>query len=313
MNLDQINSRMETLQESINLDKKRRNRISVITRDLDLIHEELYKTDRLLRKDEAELKRLEGKNLKSIFTEILGTREEQLAQERQKYLQLVLTHNGLIEEIDSLKTEKEILEQYLLDHPPALEKEIEDLTKLKEKILSQNQETRKKILQFDSRIYQIKFRDKEFEEAISEAKQLENKLKKIISQLKHVKKWGPYKLTGKGRYSSYNKKSFIDKANKDLITGNVAIKKFDKELRDLYPDMDLHFSLDHFHHFLQEFYDNLITDWLIQRKLDTTLHSIENILLKLSRIQMTLIHDHKINTENLEKIENEKNKFIFQA
>jgi hypothetical protein len=225
-----------------------------------------------------------------------------------------LKHNSLIEELISLKKEKEILTRNLLDHPAALEVKVKNLLTQKEKLLTeQSPEVKKQIKHFDNRLYQLNFRSKEFEEAIEEADDLEKAIKQIIDKLKNVKKWGPYKMYGKGRYSSFNKKSFIDKANKDIIRGNVALKRFDKELKDLYPEMDVHFSLDMYHQFLEDFYDNLITDWMIQRKLDTTIHSIDTIAKKLLRIQMTLAKDHQKCKETIADLKKERESYIIEA
>lgn len=314
MTLNQINEKLLSLKESIGVDQKRIKRINRISEEIALLNKELRLVNHSLKQDESELKRLESKSLKSLFTEILGTSEEQIEQERQKYLQQVLRHNSLIEEINSLKKENDILTRNLLDHPAALEAKIKNLLHQKEKLLTgQSPDKKEEIMHFDDRLYQLNFRSKEFEEANREAENLEMAIKQIIDKLKHVKKWGPYKMHGKGRYSSYNKKSFIDKANQDIISGNVALKRFDKELKDLYPEMDVYFSLDIYHQFLEDFYDNLITDWLIQRKLDTTIHSIDTIYKKLNRIQMTLLKDHQKCQKTIGEVTKERESYIMEA
>jgi len=79
--------------------------------------------------------------------------------------------------------------------------------------------------------------------------------------------------THKVKYSSYEKKGYIDKAQALVGAVQVKFNIFEKELQDLYPDYDLNIDNYHFKAFVENFYDGLITDWIIVKKLQVALNS----------------------------------------
>ena len=308
--MQSLQEKIESLEAAIAADRKKEIRMGIIQHELDLLRQDLMKSHQRMKKEKKDVEELEKKNMKSLFTEILGDKEEQLERERQEYLQVVLHHNSIIDEIETLEYEQKILKQNLSKDRKELERELENTLNLKEKKLKGSPQYKKRLQEFDTTLHKLHYRIRNIEEAIEQGKTLHDKLKGIVYNLKHVKKWGPYKMHGKGRYSSYNKKTYIDKANREAIIAKVFIKKFDKELRDVFPDIDVHLSMEFFENFLDHFYDNLITDWMIQRKLDNAIHNISNMEDKLKRILMTL--DKEMQEVKLQdaSIRKEKDSFI---
>ena len=286
--MQDLQKKIESIENAIEADRKKEIRIGLIKHELDLLRQELMKSNKKMKKEKRDVEELERKNMKSLFTEILGDKEEQLERERQEYLQEVLHHNGLIDEIETLEYEQTILIKNRSEDRGKLERELRNVLDLKERQLKGSPQYKKQLLVFDSQLHKIHYRLRNIDEGIDQGKVLLEKLKGIVYNLKHVKKWGPYKMHGKGRYSSYNKKTYIDKANREAVIANVFVKKFDKELKDVFPDMDMNLSMEFFENFLDHFYDNLITDWVIQRKLDNAIHNISNMEDKMQRILMTL-------------------------
>jgi hypothetical protein len=308
--MEKLQQKIESLEEAIEADRKKEIRIGIIQHELDILRKDLLKSHKKLKKEKREVDELEKKNIKSLFTEILGDKEEQLEKERQEYLQEVLHHNSLIDEIETLEYEKKILSQNLTDDKTKKELELKNAIALKEKQLKGSPKYKKQLLQYDAQLHKIHYRMVNIEEAIVQGTSLKKRLNGVFTKLKQVKKWGPYKMHGKGRYSSYNKKTYIDKANREAVVVNVFIKKFDKELKDVFPDMDINLTMEYFENFLDQFYDNLITDWMIQRKLDNAVHNISTMEDKMQRILMTLKKEKESVEAERVKIESEKASYI---
>ena len=305
-----LQEKIDKLEAAIDADRKKEIRMGIIKHELEILRQDLMGSHKKLKKEKEDVDELEKKNMKSLFTEILGDKEEQLERERQEYLQEVLIHNSLIDEIETLEYEQKILKENLTKDRAKLERELKDVLSQKEKQLKGSPQFKKRLLDFDSRIHKLHYSLRNIDEAIEQGKILHEKLKGIVYNLKHVKKWGPYKMHGKGRYSSYNKKTYIDKANREAVIAKVFIKKFDKELKDVFPDMDINLSMEFFENFLDHFYDNLITDWVIQRKLDNAIHNISNMEDKMKRILMTLEKEREELKGNQAIINQEKDAFI---
>lgn len=308
--MQDLQNKIDALEAAIETDRKRSIRLQIIAHELDLLRKDLLKSNKKMKKEKRDVDELEKKNMKSLFTEILGDKEEQLERERQEYLQEVLHHNSLIDEIETLKYEEKILKENLSKDRSKIERELRNVMSLKEKQLKGSPQFKEQLFKFDAQLHKLHYRLVNIEEAIEQGNFLKVKLKSVFSKLKQVKKWGPYKMHGKGRYSSYNKKTYIDKANREAVIANVFIKKFDKELKDVFPDLDMNLSMEYFENFLDQFYDNLITDWMIQRKLDNAVHNISTMEDKMERILMTLNKEKKSVEAEQEQIESEKAAYI---
>lgn len=310
MNLNQASKKIEELSILIHAEKKRRIRLGIIKHELDFLRQEHHKSHLKLHQEKREMESMEGKNIKTLFTEILGNKEEQLESERQEYLQEVLHHNGLVDEIEILEYEEKVLKEKCIDNLPQVKKDVQHLLNYKERLLREDQKYKPELRTFDNKLIRINGKIRDVVEAINEGKNLEQKLHSIIHNLKQVKKWGPYRMHGKGRYSSYNKKTYIDKANREAIVINVQIKKFDKELKDIYPDMNINMSMENYKNFVDHFYNNLITDWMIQKKLTSALNSISNMMNQLTRILLMLTKYREQSQENMAKVMEAKEIFI---
>ncbi|NNF35146.1 MAG: hypothetical protein HKN68_13615 [Saprospiraceae bacterium] len=308
--MQDLQNRIDSLEAAMETDRKKTIRLQIINHELDILRKDLLKSNQKLKKEKRDVDELEKKNMKSLFTEILGDKEEQLERERQEYLQEVLHHNSLIDEIETLKYEEKILKENLSKDRLKIERELKNVMSLKEKQLKGSPQYKKQLLKFDAQLHKLHYRLVNIEEAIEQGRFLRDKLKSVFSKLKQVKKWGPYKMHGKGRYSSYNKKTYIDKANREAVIANVFIKKFDKELKDVFPDLDMNLSMEYFENFLDQFYDNLITDWMIQRKLDNAVHNISTMEDKMQRILMTLEKEKESVNKEQSNIESEKAAYI---
>lgn len=308
--MQDLQIRIDRLEAGIETDRKKQIRLQIISHELDILRKDFIKSNQKMKKEKRDVDELEKKNMKSLFTEILGDKEEQLERERQEYLYEVLHHNSLIDEIKALEFEEKILKENLSKDQSKIERELKNVMSLKENKLKGSVQFKKQLLKFDAQLHKLHYRLVNIEEAIAQGEFLMDKLKSVFSKLKQVKKWGPYKMHGKGRYSSYNKKTYIDKANREAVMVNIFIKKFDKELKDVFPDLHMNLSMEYFENFLGQFYDNLITDWTIQRKLDNAVHSISTMEDKMERILMTLEKEMESVSKEQSKIESEKAAYI---
>ncbi len=312
MNLKQVTEKIKNKEHEVHSYQKSKVRLEIIQHELDILRTDLKKSYEQLKKEKADVEDLENRNIKSLFTEILGDIEQQLEKERQEYLQAVLHHNHLIDEIKILEFEAKTLRQKQSSDIIKVEGELVSLYNYKAKLLKKYPDAKKQLEKFDVPLSAYNRKLYHIEETISEAKSLHQTLKSIVNHMKNVKKWGPAKMHGKGRYSSFKKKTFIDNANQQAIQANVKIKKFDKELKDVYPDMNISLSMHYFENFVDHFYDNLITDWMIQRKLDNAIHSITLMVDKMSRIQMMLEKSAEVVKRDMH-LENEKKKCFIKS
>ncbi len=313
MKKEERNLKIRALQDRLEVHEKCLTRKKILVHEMQVLHHQLTRSKARLGKEKQDLDELEKKNLRSLFSQYLGTDEEKVEKERQEYLQAALNYNAIIDEIGLLEYEEKLIEKNILKNPKEVSNELKKLIRLKEKELKYDVKTRKSILAFDAKINGIDRKIKDIKEALKEGSDLKVKLQSINKKLKNVKKWGATKMHGRGRYSSYNKKTYIDEANREVVLADILIKQYDKEVQDIFPSVEHDITTDNFRDFLSIFYDNLITDWVILKKLDTAIHTMEDNLNRIRRIEMNLIHEEEITWNKRKEVEAEKKAYINQA
>lgn len=285
MSINNIDQRLEEAENNINTIINAERRLIIIENELDIVAHDLRNQKRKMNDELADVERLEKSGVTNLFKSILGDIDSQLEKERQEYLQEVLTYNSLVDELELLNYEKKILKRKV-KHKQEAEKLYEELLKEKERyILLNHGDKAGKLKLIDNQLKVNNLIIKETEEAIESGKDLLEYLNKMVQNLKYVKQWGIYKMQGKGRYSSYEKKGYIDKAQKLVGLVQVKFNIFEKELNDLYPDFDLNLDSFHMKSFLDNFYDGLITDWIIVKQLQVAINSTWAAIHKVSRLQ----------------------------
>ena len=303
MSAENLNSQLKEAQENLHMIINAERRLKIIDNEIDIVEHDIRAQGKRMKEELVDVERLEKNGISSLFQKILGGHEEQLEKERQEYLQEVLSYNSLIDELEILKYEHDILVAKV-----NRKKELEALYKLllsdKERKIKLNYPNIAAVLKkIDNLIVVNNQLANETDEAIESGTDVLKHLNLMIQNLKYVKQWGLYRMQGKGRYSSYEKKGYIDKAQKLVGVVQVKFNIFEKELQDLYPDYDLNMDNYHFKAFADNFYDGLITDWIIVKKLQVALNSTVAATHKVNRL-LSMLHTEK---DKLNKTLNDRN------
>lgn len=312
---------MESLSAKIEQLFKELSRLDLLTRRVNNLKEDLKQVDKNLHalsirvnKEKSDVDRLENASLPFLFRSILGNREQQLEIERQEYLQIVLQYNAAIDRREILLFELNVLEQKIAQVEDS-RKDLDDLMQQKEKLLLKDYPVISGSLKrLDHKIQLQTLKLNEIDEAIREGDQCQKLATTIIAELQKVKKWGQYTMHGRGRYSSYSKKAFVDTAAENANRLQQYLCSFEEELMDVYKKQD--FNLDdvlqvsEFNKFLKKFYDNMITDWIVRKGLSNTIHQMETIWSKSARILKMLRTEKRKILKEIKAYQQEKKELI---
>ena len=249
---------------------------------------------RIVEKEEEDYHKLERLNLQSLFSRVLGNQEKALEKERQDYLMAVLKYQSAVKNLDTLQFEKEVLTKQLSGLYNA-EKEFETKFSKNETRLEAHlsAKTKTKLKAVDLRLLNHEARIRELREAVKAGKKAETTLLRLINDLSNITRWGNSfvdkknaKIGGKGSNSSAGKRKFVSQSKKDAYKANVLLENFETEIQDI----QKHFKIDYrnyiksFEDFLELFYDNLITDWIVKKNLKNTSFAIQTVHDKVARI-----------------------------
>lgn len=134
----------------------------------------------------------------------------------------------------------------------------------------------------------------------------------VVAGLQQAHNWGQWDMSGRNPMSNHLKYTAIDKAKDWAYEANRQLKVFEKELMDVYhniPD-DFRLQLDSFNRFIDVFFDNLITDWIIQQKIYNALNNTLNIRDKVIRMIKTLELEGPKVDQSISALETQKKEYI---
>lgn len=265
---------------------------------------EVNRLARIMSEEEGDVHKLEEVGIQSLFQIILGNKQEALEKERQEYLMAVLKFKGAEKKLVTLKYEKEVLEKQLIG---LFQSEIKfnNLFKKYEKSISTLLDKKTKIKAIDLIVLNYEEQIVEIREAIRVGKKAAFFLKKIIDDLSEVKTWGntilaekKQKIYGKGNAEAAKKK-FLYHAKSDAQKANILLEHFEIEILDIYKQFKLDYRqyIMSFTNFLDFFYDNLITDWIVKTNIKNTIHAIETIHDKVVRI-LAMLNNEILKTKD---------------
>ncbi|MEL6926718.1 MAG: hypothetical protein AAFO94_21945, partial [Bacteroidota bacterium] len=271
---------------------------------------EQQQLDQILKRLEAEnadVEKLEKMSVKSIFHNILGNKEKQLEKERQEYLQAALKYDELRKSIELIEYERKVLTEKH-NKSIGLEQEINQLIELRKKeILRTNPRLGKELLQITFNIEHHQKMQKEMEEAINVGGKASQVMAQMVNELKKAKNWGRWDMMDGKRMSSYMKHSSLDRARQLSYQVKRLLQAFEDELNDIYQyersKFDFSLNFQSFSRFTDIFFDNLISDWVVQQKISNALASVRSTNDKLVRTLSYLKADLPKQAKAVEELE----------
>lgn len=255
---------------------------------LDEGYHQLDELHAILEKEYKDVKELEGLSMKSLFHKVLGSKEEQIEKERQEYLQASLRYNEYKKTVELLEFERDLLKKKITD-VTLYENKLEQLKKKREKeLLMSNTTQGKELMRIVHFLDELISHRQELKQARQAGSDAIHHLKKLIAHLKKAKDWGTWDQMG-GRQAGYYKKGAIDNAREASYQAKHALNKFQKELYDIgekHHNFDV--NIGNFNTFMDVFFDNLISDWVIQQKIKNALNNVDGSYDKVLRLLQSI-------------------------
>jgi len=268
--------------------------------------------DKIVDKELKDIEDLEGIGLRSLFHKTLGDKDKQLDKERQEYLEATLKYNEYKKSVDLMEYERDLLAKKL-NRLPNLKSHLEKLKagRAKEIMNSNDSIVRDELNQVLHNVDVSGLLNQELKEAMVEGEKALKLLKIVIDYLRKAGEWGRWDMYGDNRRADYMKRQSIDRASRHLTQAQHALNLFSRELRDL-GDNNVTFNMNmiKFNKFTDFFFDNLISDWIVQQRIKSTLHSIESTYDHVKRILMSLQQEKQTNDKKLMHLEDKKDQLL---
>ena len=293
-----LNMEIAEVKEKLRRKEKLQNLLKRTREDLKeqkLKKEELYE---ILKSEEKDVEKLQSLSITGLFHSILGNKEQQLEKERQEYLGAKLKYDECLSSITTLEKEiisyNEELSEYL-----GIEFKYDDLIKEKERlILGANDQRAERLVNLTEKLSDVKGEIKETKEAISAGERVRIALEKAKGALESARGWGQWDMIGGGFLATAAKHSKIDEAKGYVYEVQSLLGAFKRELSDLHLYSNVNVNIGSFEKFADYFFDGLISDWIVQSKINNSLNNVYSTYDNVRSILTTL-------TGNLNKLESQ--------
>ncbi|MFK8104426.1 MAG: hypothetical protein AB8G15_18005 [Saprospiraceae bacterium] len=277
----------KVLKTARNAEKIKRH-LKELATQLKAAYQELETLTQLLNKEAEDYEALEKLSIKAIFYKVLGSKAEQMEKERQEYLQASLKYDEVKKSIDLMEYEQNILKEKLTTLGNVKE-QLDRLWMDREKsLIKENGKQAKKLLQLNQQLENNLSLIKETREAIIAGESAQKVFLSMISALKTAKNWGNWDMATKGKsIAGYAKHTNIDKARAQVPQAKQALRHFENELRDIFQGQEsfaFSFQVNSFSRFTDIFFDNLISDWVVQRRIKNAMASVQSTHDKIHRL-----------------------------
>lgn len=301
----------ETLNEIRNIQTVK-SHYNTIVEQVESSYKELNHLNKVLTKEHADVEELEKLSVRGVFHKVLGSKEQQLDKERQEYLHASLKYNEHKKSIELLEYEKSILEKKLKDDKKLIS-QLEQLKKQREnEILRTNKTQATQLMDLSKLIDKHFVLKRDIREAVEQGIKCDEILNLIIHELKKASQWGQWDTYGRGgAMSSHMKHGAIDRAKNLSYQAKHKLVRFKKELSDLGVDaFNLDINIEEFGKFTDIFFDNLISDWIIQKKIQNSLRNIINIKQKVGQIKDSIAQESQVVTQKIDQLSKERDDIL---
>ncbi len=304
-NLDKVLEEIQSLERA-------EKQLAKVNQELDKEYRKLEQLQKVVDKEYEDVQKLEKLSMKGLFYKVLGDKEAQMEQERQEYLQAFLKYKEYKKSLELLEFEKKVLEDKLAKEGDIQKRKTTILKQVEQQHIQSDTAVGRQLARMEQQIIDNVYIKREVNEALIVGAKASDILKRMFSVMQTASNWGTWDMMGGKSTASYLKHSNIDKAKDLALSAKHILSQYERELEDVYGKdrIQLNLNLDSFHQFTDIFFDNLITDWIIQRKIQNALMSIRSVNDKVTRIQSSLKAELNKLDKNITYLEEQKKELI---
>lgn len=285
------NEQLQKLQEKAAQKKSVEAKLRELKAQKDELNNRVYVFKKTMKREQADVDRLERTSLSSVFYAMLGKKEEMLDKEKVEAYAAKVKCDSAVEELKVLEDDLQQREAQLRDLIDCEQQYHALLQEKREAIKATDSLDAERIIQIEQQIAEQKNHKKEIKEAISAGTLALGTAISIVSSLDSAQSWGTYDLVNGGLIAGMAKHSYLDEAQNKVITLQSQLRKFKTELTDVTIHAEMKVNVDGFLRFADYFYDGLFADWAVLDRIGRSKSSvvavktkIESALSKLKRM-----------------------------
>lgn len=244
----------------------------------------LRELEERLQQEALDVERLEGKGLVWLFHTVLGDRGSQLEQERQELLAAKLHYDAASVAVVGLEAEVVDLQRQLAESADPAGR-YESLLERKAQVILEAEDPRAGLLlELAEQGASARADIRELEEAIQAGQTVLQGLEETAERLRSAKNWGVWDIVGGGLIATAAKHSKIDEARQLIHQVQEHLRRFGRELADVDAEAVAGIEISSFATFADFVLDGLISDWVVQARINRSLEGVAEMIGRVSAV-----------------------------
>jgi len=263
--------------------------------------------------EQEDVERLEGRSLAALFYILVGKMDEMLDKERQEAYAARVKFDAAVKSLEFVEYEIQKNEDELETLQDLEEKYEQVLREKAEAIVASADENAAEILRLEEWYSQLLSEKKELQEAIDAGEIAFRIAEDVEASLGKADSWATWDKFGGGILADLAKHDELDKAQYQIESLQVQLRKFKTELADTTVEADIQVNMDEVTKFADFFFDGLFIDWSVANAIRESLNQIQQTI---EQIEELLIHLHGLLTKTereLDEVVKKVEKLVVQA
>jgi hypothetical protein len=311
---EELNAELSEARQSQRRHDKLRADLQRAQQDLQRERLRLQQLQAIADQEERDVHRLEGLSMTALFLTILGSKEDQLQKERQEYLSAHLKSRQSQHAVQVLEGDVERL-QFELGRLGDVDARLQALLERKETLLARSGDaTARPLAELSEQLGEARSQLKEVGEAIAAGEAARKGIDLVLADLRSAHGWGVWDLLGGDLLATAIKHNRIDDARQAVYQVQDALGRFQRELADVgqSPQFIVE-DIGKFETFADYFFDGLISDWVVQARIDQSLENARGTARRLDDVLAKLDGRKKALEEQINRLQESKNALVENA
>ncbi len=278
--------------------------------------EMLYSLGIVLEKEYQDVLRMKKFKVKDLFIRVLDSNEEQYEIEKQEYLFAALQYNECKKSVELLEFEEKIILEKVAKESVVKAELATLITDRAANISLKYPHIKQQLLNISAQMDESIGYKRELHEAIIVGLKAQKVLEQMISYLytggKDAEDWGYYA----SNYATIQQeKEHLNKAHELSHVAKQLLSELDDEMADIYAiksTVKTH-RFEEFRNFTNIYHDNLISDWILQKRIHATLNTVNSTADNVKRLVLTLKSQLKKTEISIDYLKKRKDEVIIEG
>lgn len=261
-------------------------------------------------KEERDVEKLEKLTWSSIMASLRGNKDEDLDREKREAYAARLRLQEAERQLAEIRSEIRMRQDRLSMSADCEQKYQAVLLEKAEEARKQNPVLAERLAELEQRELGLTTRKKELEEALFAGCQTMDHIRLAMDDLGTAEGWSSWDILGGGLIADAMKYSSMDDAQKKMEQVQSDLRRYQAELADVAHTAAFDLQPGGFLQVADFFWDNIFADFAVRGKIQQSQNQMQELKVKVSRIQNGLEQELKETEQGLAALQDEKNELI---